>query len=1040
MATTLNVIKTITIRGSAEGVAEVERQLAGVAAGMEQVTIASGKQEKATLSVEAAYKKLQTRYDQEFRAQQNLAQVQKILAQAQEQGLVSQTRASDLMQRAVFTLNQTATGSKAARFELINLSRQIQDVGVSLASGQSPFTVLIQQGSQIGDVFASSQLTMRQWAERFFTFFTPARLAILGFTAAVGALAFAWIKLRDTGPDVEATFKIQTELLSVVQKAYKDATKAAGEFLEQSKAVTQAKALDAFIDAQKILTQATAAIGKATTTPTSVPSEIPIPFGVQAIENATQAASKFRELTVVIDRFNQSAKTVSDVKAYRDALADIRVTAEGINQPLADEARALLKSSEEAGNAALLFEKLEAILAKLAGTATETQNKLLGLAATLKPDAFAQFVQRTQDAIEVRRLEVQEIGKSEGAVKALRIQNEANRIAKEKGIEIDQKVVDGLKRDAAAAEDAFTAGKKVFDQAEKIRQLREDLARETASLFLSKEDQQIAERLKDLPNALNSAEAAQIRFNNRVREAQDLTSDFLNTFVQGMVSGKSATDALSSALKSLGQAISSSAIKDIGTSLSKAIAGGGTGSLLGAGGGGLFGGLLGGALGGPLAAAGIGVGISLIGKLFEDGEDSNKAAAAAWQAAAQQAEEAARALEAAQARARGFEAAAETTLLDTNTLEGALKAFEVRAYTARFEEAKAGGQAMGNLEKSLAIERFKIINEFAEQVLRRQESFQDRLFQATTDTSTLEGQLAQFDRQAQREREAEIRTGGEAIVELEAALAAERTKIVKDFNDQALEEQREANDRQLEEQKRFNSIASGIVDFVKGLFTSESAGGSPTDRLRHAQANYEQTLTLARQGNEEALDRITAEAETYRQTLRAVYGSTLTYQQGVQQIADDLLSLPTVQDSTDQIVNAIRDSIIILENIDATLSSQQSPSGSAVVVTAAQKGGWVNQGVPWRDSALVFASRDEFVVNNASARRYGGLLEAINTNSLGAGGGSGDLVTEIRALRSDIMRGFVVSSENVREGVDEVASAMTIVAREAQLKQQTPAM
>ena len=44
-----------------------------------------------------------------------------------------------------------------ARHELINLGRQAQDVGVSLASGQSPFTVLVQQGSQIADVFATSR-------------------------------------------------------------------------------------------------------------------------------------------------------------------------------------------------------------------------------------------------------------------------------------------------------------------------------------------------------------------------------------------------------------------------------------------------------------------------------------------------------------------------------------------------------------------------------------------------------------------------------------------------------------------------------------------------------------------------------------------------------------------------------------------------------------------------------------------------------------------------------------------------------------------
>src|SRR5215475_8396066 len=98
MATTLNVIKTITIRGSAEGVSDVERQLGRLVNKMGEVTVASQNQEKATLSVEAAYKRLQQRYDQEFRAQTQLAQVQKTLAAAQAQGLVSSQRASQLMQ------------------------------------------------------------------------------------------------------------------------------------------------------------------------------------------------------------------------------------------------------------------------------------------------------------------------------------------------------------------------------------------------------------------------------------------------------------------------------------------------------------------------------------------------------------------------------------------------------------------------------------------------------------------------------------------------------------------------------------------------------------------------------------------------------------------------------------------------------------------------------------------------------------------------------------------------------------------------------
>lgn len=81
-----------------------------------------------------------------------------------------------------------------ARHEMINLSRQLQDVGVSLAGGQSPFTVLAQQGSQIADIFGSSKTgtvggAMRQIVGGIASVITPMRLLGVG-VAAAGAAAY----------------------------------------------------------------------------------------------------------------------------------------------------------------------------------------------------------------------------------------------------------------------------------------------------------------------------------------------------------------------------------------------------------------------------------------------------------------------------------------------------------------------------------------------------------------------------------------------------------------------------------------------------------------------------------------------------------------------------------------------------------------------------------------------------------------------------------------------------------------------------------
>lgn len=54
-------------------------------------------------------------------------------------------------------LLETRKAAGLARHELINLGYQVNDIGVSLASGQKPLTVLIQQGAQIGQIFGASR-------------------------------------------------------------------------------------------------------------------------------------------------------------------------------------------------------------------------------------------------------------------------------------------------------------------------------------------------------------------------------------------------------------------------------------------------------------------------------------------------------------------------------------------------------------------------------------------------------------------------------------------------------------------------------------------------------------------------------------------------------------------------------------------------------------------------------------------------------------------------------------------------------------------
>lgn len=94
-------------------------------------------------------------------------------------------------------VNDNVAGTaRQARAEIINLGRQVQDVGVSLASGQSPLMVLVQQGAQIGDIFASSERSVGDFGKKIGAILTPTRLAIgaIGLIAGGSYLALESIK------------------------------------------------------------------------------------------------------------------------------------------------------------------------------------------------------------------------------------------------------------------------------------------------------------------------------------------------------------------------------------------------------------------------------------------------------------------------------------------------------------------------------------------------------------------------------------------------------------------------------------------------------------------------------------------------------------------------------------------------------------------------------------------------------------------------------------------------------------------------------
>lgn len=145
---------------------------------------------------------LRARYNPLYAAQRQYLATLAEIRQAQAAGALSAaesaaaiSRTKDAFAGQVQALRQSTAGHAAhgaamrmSAQDATQLTYQLNDVVVSLASGQNPLMVLIQQGSQITPIFGGVRGTFAALA----SVLTPMRLAIGGVTAALLAGGAAW--------------------------------------------------------------------------------------------------------------------------------------------------------------------------------------------------------------------------------------------------------------------------------------------------------------------------------------------------------------------------------------------------------------------------------------------------------------------------------------------------------------------------------------------------------------------------------------------------------------------------------------------------------------------------------------------------------------------------------------------------------------------------------------------------------------------------------------------------------------------------------
>ncbi len=197
-----------------EAKAEAEKKAAQIAAG-------------AVDSEKQAINSLLGQYDKQFAAEQRLNTAIKDAATIRQSGrigLVEEIALRDKAQVAYknetnalavqeAAMRKSATSTGLARYELINFSRQVQDIGVSLAGGQSPLRVLIEQGSQIADIFISSKASIASFFGQIATWGRSSTALLVGFVGAVASIGVGAISAAASWSSAQK--EIQRALLGI---------------------------------------------------------------------------------------------------------------------------------------------------------------------------------------------------------------------------------------------------------------------------------------------------------------------------------------------------------------------------------------------------------------------------------------------------------------------------------------------------------------------------------------------------------------------------------------------------------------------------------------------------------------------------------------------------------------------------------------------------------------------------------------------------------------------------------------------------------
>jgi len=273
MATVQEAVRRLTVEARSVNVKETAKDAQALGTALDGVAVSGARAEKTTQSLDTRLGAIQRRYDENYRSQMDLARVERTLASAQQQGLITLQRRVELLGMAaerhnlatsairqqtdaterltnVQRMQAAANSNTPGTLNTANIAAQFQDIGVTSAMGMSPIQIALQQGTQLSAVFeglkASGHGVGTALASAFTSIISPVSLVTIGVVALTAVAIQYFSSVVSGGQKSEETLEKEAALIREVANTWGAALPALKAFAdERQKLADQTKMREA---------------------------------------------------------------------------------------------------------------------------------------------------------------------------------------------------------------------------------------------------------------------------------------------------------------------------------------------------------------------------------------------------------------------------------------------------------------------------------------------------------------------------------------------------------------------------------------------------------------------------------------------------------------------------------------------------------------------------------------------------------------------------------------------------------------------------